>query len=323
MNHREAQQYIEALHHGIAQRIVGQHIVIHQVVTAVIADGHVMLEGAPGLAKTTLVRSMAQLLDVSFSRIQCTPDLMPSDVTGTMVLADDQPGRYQLVFAPGPIFASLVLVDEINRATPRTQSALLEAMQERTVTVAGTTHPLPAPFLVLATQNPIEMEGTYVLPEAQRDRFLYQVLVDYPTTADLVEIARREATATSMQVTPVCDASTLMQLRAVARQVLVAEPLLHYAATLVQRTHAVTPEAPSSVRDFVQYGASPRAVQALIRTAQVEALRAGRTHVDFADIKAVALPVLRHRLVLRRDARVAQMSADAIIQQVLAHTAAV
>ena len=322
MNHREAQHVIEALHHGVSQLIVGQQTVIHQVVTAVVADGHVMLEGAPGLAKTTLVRTLARLLAVSFSRIQCTPDLMPSDVTGTMVLADDQPGRYQLVFAPGPIFASLVLVDEINRATPRTQSALLEAMQERTVTVAGTTHPLPEPFLVLATQNPIEMEGTYLLPEAQRDRFLYQVLVDYPSTADLVEIARREATAATPTVTPVCDAATLAQLRTVVRHTLVAEPVLQYAATIIQRTHATTADCPAHVREYVQYGASPRAVQALVRTAQVEALRAGRLQVDFADIQAVALPVLRHRLVLRREARIANMTADTVIQQVLATTTA-
>lgn len=322
MRHDEAQHVVHALHQGVAASIIGQHAVIHQVVTAVIADGHVLLEGAPGLAKTTLVRTLARLLDVSFSRIQCTPDLMPSDVTGTMVLADNQPGRYQLVFAQGPIFASLVLVDEINRATPRTQSALLEAMQERTVTVAGTTHALPDPFMVLATQNPIEMEGTYVLPEAQRDRFLYQVLVDYPTTSDLVEIARREATASLPQSAVVCDAATLYAVRAVARQVLVAEPVLHYAASLVQRTHATATDVPALVREYVQYGASPRAVQALIRTAQVEALRAGRVHVDYADIQQVALPVLRHRLVLRREARMAALTSDAIIQQLLTATAA-
>lgn len=320
MNHSEAQRYIAALQSGIAQHIVGQQSVIHQVVTALIADGHIMLEGAPGLAKTTLVRTLARLLDVSFSRIQCTPDLMPSDVTGTMVLADDHTNRYQLVFAPGPIFASLVLIDEINRATPRTQSAFLEAMQEHTVTVGGTTHPLPEPFLVLATQNPIEMEGTYLLPEAQRDRFLYQVLVDYPTTADLVEIARREATGSTPPITPVCDVQTLTQIREAARQVLVAEPLLYYAALIVQRTHVSTQDVPTHVRDYVQYGASPRAVQALIRTAQVEAIRAGRVHVDYADIHAVALPALRHRLVLRREARVANITADVIIQQVLAQT---
>ena len=172
MNPTTAQHQIQRLSESLHHVIVGQQEVIHQVVTAVIADGHVLLEGAPGLAKTTLVRSLAQLLSLSFGRVQCTPDLMPSDVVGTMMLFDDQPGRYQLRFAPGPIFASLILVDEINRTTPRTQSALLEAMQEHTVTVAGTTHPLPDPFMVLATQNPIEMEGTYPLPEAQRDRFL-------------------------------------------------------------------------------------------------------------------------------------------------------
>jgi MoxR-like ATPase len=195
-------------------------------------------------------------------------------------------------------------------------------MQERTVTVAGTTHPLPEPFLVLATQNPIEMEGTYLLPEAQRDRFLYQVLVDYPTTEDLIEIARREATASAPTVTPVCDADTLAHVRAIVRQTLVADPVLQYAATVVQRTHATTAESPALVREFVQYGASPRAVQALIRTAQVEAMRAGRLQVDFADIQAVALPVLRHRLVLRREARIANISADTVIQQVLATTTA-
>jgi len=318
-----AQRLIASIQHAMEAVIVGQQAVIHQVVTAVIADGHVLLEGAPGLAKTTLVRHLATLLAVPFGRIQCTPDLLPSDVVGTMVLADDQPGHYRLTFAPGPIFASLLLVDEINRTTPRTQSALLEAMQEGTVTVAGVTHPLPQPFIVMATQNPIEMEGTYPLPEAQQDRFLYQVLISAPTHADLVEIARREAQATPRPVMALCDADTLAEVRAVARQIVVADHLLAYAASVVQATHPDAPQSDADVRAHVRYGASPRAVQALIRTAQVEALRAGRLQVDFADIQAVALPVLRHRIVLRREAQVRQLRGDHIVQQILARLPAI
>lgn len=318
MNIATAQHQIEYLSASLHQVIVGQQEVIHQVVTAVIADGHVLLEGAPGLAKTTLVRSLAQLLSLSFGRVQCTPDLMPSDVVGTMMLFDDQPGRYQLRFAPGPIFASLILVDEINRTTPRTQSALLEAMQEHTVTVAGTTHPLPDPFMVLATQNPIEMEGTYPLPEAQRDRFLYHIIVPFPTAFDLMEIARREATAVHPQLLACFDAITLVQVRRIAQQILVADHILSYASMLVLATHPSDPRAPTAVRDGVRYGASPRAVQALIRTAQVEALRAGRLQVDVVDVHRVALPVLRHRIVLRREAFLANASADNLVAQVLA-----
>jgi MoxR-like ATPase len=318
MNPTTAQHQIQRLSESLHHVIVGQHEVIHQVVTAVIADGHVLLEGAPGLAKTTLVRSLAQLLSLSFGRVQCTPDLMPSDVVGTMMLFDDQPGRYQLRFAPGPIFASLILVDEINRTTPRTQSALLEAMQEHTVTVAGTTHPLPDPFMVLATQNPIEMEGTYPLPEAQRDRFLYHIIVPFPNASDLIEIARREAMAFHPQLIACFDAVTLAQVRQIAQQILVADHILVYTSQLVLATHPSDPSAPVAVREGVRYGASPRAVQSLIRTAQVEALRAGRLQVDIADIQRVALPVLRHRIVLRREAFFANENADSIVALVLA-----
>lgn len=319
MNPTTAQHQIQRLSEALHHVIVGQHDVLHQVVTAVVADGHVLLEGAPGLAKTTLVRSLAQLLSLSFGRVQCTPDLMPSDVVGTMMLFDDQPGRYQLRFAPGPIFASLILIDEINRTTPRTQSALLEAMQEHTVTVAGTTHALPDPFMVLATQNPIEMEGTYPLPEAQRDRFLYHIIVPFPTATDLIAIARREATALPAPVVACFDAVTLAQVRQIAQQILVADHILSYASQLILATHPSEPGAPAMVREGVRYGASPRAVQALIRTAQVEALRAGRLQVDIVDIQRVALPALRHRIVLRRDVLLNDITADRIVAQVLAN----
>ena len=310
------QQSITQLTRALQQVIVGQPDVIHQVVTAVCADGHVLLEGAPGLAKTTLVRTLAQLLGVSFGRVQCTPDLMPSDVVGTMMLVDDQPGRYALRFAPGPIFASLVLVDEINRTTPRTQSALLEAMQERTVTVAGMTHALPDPFLVLATQNPIEMEGTYPLPEAQRDRFLYQVNVSFPAIHDLVEIARREATPTS-DPSPAHAAPVLRDIRAVCQHMLVSDVMLRYIASIVHATHPQHSSV-ATVRDMVRYGASPRAVQAIVRTAQVEALCAGRLHVDVTDVHQVLYPALRHRLVFKREASLARVHADDLIQRIIA-----
>lgn len=317
MNPHTAQQFIAHISAHLSQVIVGQPQVIHQLVTAVCANGHVLLEGAPGLAKTTLVRTLAHLLGVSFGRVQCTPDLMPSDVIGTMMLFDGQPGQYTLRFAPGPIFASLVLVDEINRTTPRTQSALLEAMQEHTVTVAGTTHTLPEPFLVMATQNPIEMEGTYPLPEAQRDRFLMQINVPFPLVDDLVEIARRESLPTPAVPARLTGAPTLHDIRTVCQQILVSDALLRYCALIVHATHpAHSPVA--VVRDLVRYGASPRAVQAIVRTAQVQAVCAGRLHVDVSDIQQVLLPTLRHRIVLRREATLSRVQSDAIINDVMA-----
>ncbi|MFN5936265.1 MAG: AAA family ATPase [Roseiflexaceae bacterium] len=316
MNPQTAQHCIQHMTTQLARVIVGQPLVIQQVITAVCANGHVLLEGAPGLAKTTLVRTLAHLLGLSFGRVQCTPDLMPSDVIGTMMLFDSQPGQYALRFAPGPIFASLVLVDEINRTTPRTQSALLEAMQEHTVTVAGTTHVLPDPFLVLATQNPIEMEGTYPLPEAQRDRFLYQINVPFPAVDDLVEIARREALAAPIQSEILPSACTLHEIRSVCQQMLVSDALLHYVALLVRATHPDhSPVA--AVRDLVRYGASPRAVQAIVRTAQVQAMCAGRLHVDVSDVHQVLLPTLRHRIVLRREALLSHVGSDALINEIM------
>ena len=316
MNLQSAQHCIQHMTTQLARVIVGQPQVIQQVITAVCANGHVLLEGAPGLAKTTLVRTLSQLLGLSFGRVQCTPDLMPSDVIGTMTLFDSQPGQYTLRFAPGPIFASLVLVDEINRTTPRTQSALLEAMQEHTVTVGGTTHVLPDPFLVLATQNPIEMEGTYPLPEAQRDRFLYQINVPFPAVDDLVEIARREALAAPMTTEILPSACTLHEIRSVCQQVLVSDAVLHYVALLVRATHPDhSPVA--AVRDLVRYGASPRAVQAIVRTAQVHATCTGRMHVDVSDIHQVLLPALRHRMVLRREALMSQVDSDALIKDIM------
>lgn len=317
MNPQETQRFMAQVTTQLTQAIVGQPLVVHQVVTAICADGHVLIEGAPGLAKTTLVRTLARLLGLSFGRVQCTPDLMPSDVIGTMMLYDSKPGQYDLRFAPGPIFASLVLVDEINRTTPRTQSALLEAMQEHTVTVAGTTHALPDPFVVLATQNPIEMEGTYPLPEAQRDRFLYQINVPFPQVNDLVEIARREALPPPGDITPCGDAHTLRAVRQDCQHVLVSDTMLHYVASVVMATHPDQTTV-TAVRDMVRYGASPRAVQAIIRTAQVEAMRAGRVHVDIADVHAVLLPTLRHRIVLRREAVLAKMNSDMLIADIMA-----
>ncbi|MFM7678006.1 MAG: AAA family ATPase [Roseiflexaceae bacterium] len=316
MNPQTAQHCIQHMTTQLARVIVGQPLVVQQVITAVCANGHVLLEGAPGLAKTTLVRTLAHLLGLSFGRVQCTPDLMPSDVIGTMMLFDSQPGQYALRFAPGPIFASLVLVDEINRTTPRTQSALLEAMQEHTVTVAGTTHELPDPFLVLATQNPIEMEGTYPLPEAQRDRFLYQINVPFPAVDDLVEIARREALAAPIETTILPSACTLSEIRSVCQQMLVSDALLHYVALLVRATHPDNSPV-AAVRDLVRYGASPRAVQAIVRTAQVQAMCAGRLHVDVSDIHQVLLPTLRHRIVLRREASMSHVSSDALINEIM------
>jgi MoxR-like ATPase len=311
-----AQQMEDAL----AVAVVGQREVVRGVLTAILAGGHVLLEGAPGLGKTLLVRTLAETLQLDFSRIQFTPDLMPADVTGTTLIVEDGLGHRVFQFQPGPIFSHLVLADEINRATPKTQSALLESMQEHHVTVARTTYALPEPFLVLATQNPIEMEGTYPLPEAQLDRFLFKLLVPYPALDDLVDIAVRTTSRQRSAVPRVADGTTILQMIALARELPVARPVLRYAARLVQNTHAEAPHCPPSVRRLVRYGASPRGVQALILGGKIRALLDGRLNVAFADIRASALPSLRHRVILNFEADAENATADQLVQAVLAAT---
>ncbi len=297
--------------------IVGQQALVRQVLVTLLAGGNALLEGVPGLGKTMLVRTLARTIDCTFSRIQFTPDLMPADIVGTQIVAEDETGRRAFRFEPGPIFAHLVLADEINRATPKTQSALLEAMQERSVTVARTTYRLEEPFVVLATQNPIEMEGTYPLPEAQLDRFLFKVYVPFPGVADLVEIADRTTGAEEPQPRMVADGPTVVAMQRLARGVPAASHVVAYGARLIRATHPDDPGAPEAVRRYVRYGASPRGLQALLLAGKITALLAGRYNVAFEDIRAVAHPALRHRLLLNFEAQAEGLSPDQVIEEVL------
>lgn len=311
---RELAACIEA---EVGKVIVGQREVIRHVLICLIAGGHALLEGVPGLGKTMLVRTLARVLDLKFARIQFTPDLMPADITGADILEESEDGRREFRFQPGPVFTNLLLADEINRATPKTQSALLEAMQERTVTVANRSYPLAPPFLVLATQNPIEMEGTYPLPEAQLDRFLFKVNVAFPASDELVEILNRTTGEAEPQVAVVADGPTVLAMGKLARQVPVASPVADYAASLVVATHPESDAAPEAVRRYVRYGASPRAAQALILGGKVIALLAGRYNVAFQDLRAVAPVALRHRVLLNFEAQAEGVSADEVVMKVV------
>ncbi|MCL6649529.1 MAG: MoxR family ATPase [Chloroflexi bacterium] len=309
-----------AIQREVAKVIVGQDELVRQVLIALIAGGHILLEGVPGLGKTMLVRTLAATLDLHFSRIQFTPDLMPSDIIGTTIIVEDEHGRRSFQFQAGPVFANLVLADEINRATPKTQSALLEAMQEHTVTVSNTVHHLPQPFFVLATQNPIEMEGTYPLPEAQLDRFFFKLQVTFPGPGELAEILDRTTTAASATVSRVADGSLVERMGALAREVPIARHVREYAVRLLLATHPDQPVAPPIVRQYIRYGASPRGAQAMILAAKVLALLEGRFNVAFADLRAVALPALRHRVILNFQGEAEGITADRVISEVLRST---
>ncbi|HMO58047.1 MAG TPA: MoxR family ATPase [Roseiflexaceae bacterium] len=313
----EFRQRALAIEAEISQVIVGQRDLIRQTVITMLAGGNALLEGVPGLAKTTLVRTLAEVIDCSFSRIQFTPDLMPADIVGTTLISEDEHGRKAFRFEPGPIFANLVLADEINRATPKTQSALLEAMQERTVTVSKTIHRLASPFFVLATQNPLEMEGTYPLPEAQLDRFFFKIHVPFPSTAELIEIAQRTTGARTPQTRKVTTGSMIHELQNLARSVPIASHVLSYAARLVTATHPGEKDAPAIARQYVRYGASPRGMQALILAGKIMALLDGRFNVSFADLKQAALPALRHRVLLNFEAQAEGMTADDVVRQIV------
>ncbi|HVW26101.1 MAG TPA: AAA family ATPase [Polyangiaceae bacterium] len=307
------------LRRAIGEVVVGQDDVVDQVLWALVAGGHVLLEGAPGLGKTLLVRTLAASLDLRFSRIQFTPDLMPSDVIGASVLVLDPAGRSSGRFElhRGPIFGQLVLADEINRAPPKTQSALLEAMQEHAVTIAGSRQKLEEPFMVLATENPIEMEGTYPLPEAQLDRFLLKVLVSSPSEDDLVRILERTTAASDVAAAAVLGSAEVLALRELCRRIVVAEPVLRYVARLVAATDPSHPSAPPEVKRAVRYGASVRGAQALTLAAKAVALFDGRAHVALADVAKVALPALRHRIIRSFEGEAAGIGADAVVETVL------
>ncbi len=313
---REASTAVE---NEVGKVIVGQRLLIRQTLITLLAGGNALLEGVPGLAKTTLVRTLADVIDCRFSRIQFTPDLMPADIVGTTIIAEDETGRKAFRFEPGPIFSNLVLADEINRATPKTQSALLEAMQERTVTVAKTIHKLDRPFFVLATQNPLEMEGTYPLPEAQLDRFFFKIDVPFPSVDELVEIANRTTGVNTPAPRRIINGAMLVQMQALAREVPIASHVLHFAARLVAATHPNTREAAPIAKQFVRYGASPRGMQALILAGKIIALLDGRYNVAFSDLRAAALPALRHRIILNFEAQAEGMSADDVMRGILEH----
>jgi MoxR-like ATPase len=302
----------------IAKVIVGHSDIVHGVLTCLFVGGHALLEGVPGLGKTLLVRTLSQVLDLNFNRIQFTPDLMPSDIIGTNIISESPDGKRVFTFQPGPIFAQIVLADEINRATPKTQSALLEAMQEHSVTVGGTIHRLQEPFFVMATQNPIEQEGTYPLPEAQLDRFFFKLIVNYSTREEMATILER--TTRNQWPTPerVMEGAEIQQWQQLVREVLVAAPVQDYAIRLVLATHPGGEFDAGPAGRYIRCGASPRAAQALVLAGKVRALLEGRYNVSFEDIRRVYLPALRHRILLNFEAQAENIEPDAILTQILA-----
>jgi MoxR-like ATPase len=305
-----------AIEREVGQVIVGQHELVRQTLTGLLANSHVLLEGVPGLGKTMLVRTIADVIDCSFNRIQFTPDLMPADITGTNILIEEG-GQRVFRFQPGPVFANLVLADEINRATPKTQSSLLEAMQEHQVTVARQRFPLDPPFFVLATQNPLEMEGTYPLPEAQLDRFILKVMVPFPSEEDLITIMDRTTGAQETTASKVCTAAEIVEMQRLARAVPIAPHVTAYAVSVLAATHPDQPRAPGLVREYVRYGGSPRGAQALVSAGKIYALIDGRFNVSTDDIRAVAMPALRHRIILNFEGEAEGITSEAVIREIL------
>jgi MoxR-like ATPase len=308
---------LNAVRREIAKVIVGQDDVVEGVLICLLAGGHVLLEGVPGLGKTTLLRTLARALHLKYSRIQFTPDLMPADIVGSMMIETGDHGAKSLRFQPGPIFANLVLADEINRATPKTQSALLEAMQERTVTSGTTTHELDRPFLVMATQNPIEMEGTYPLPEAQLDRFLMKILVTYPSREELHRIIERTIQKEEQVPVAVLDREAILEVRSICREVLVAPHVREYAVQLVMATQPEQKEAHELAKKYIRYGSSPRGAQGVVESGRVLALMRGRFHLAIEDVRHVAPAVLRHRIILNFDAHADGQTPETILGAII------
>ena len=301
----------------VGRDVIGQKDVVEGTIVAMIAGGNVLLEGVPGVGKTRLVRSLGRVFDLPFSRIQFTPDLMPADVTGTNIIVKDENGNSTFKFQPGPIFSNIILADEINRATPKTQSALLEAMQEHTVTVMGVSRKLAEPFFVLATQNPIEQDGTYPLPEAQMDRFMFKLIVPNPSLEELMQIVDMTQKTMAEVADKACSGEQLLQMRATANQIPVADEVMKYAMILTSATHPTGPVASEAAKKYVRVGASPRAGQALISAAKVKALMKGRFNVAYSDVEELAYPVLRHRIKMNFEAIAERISADQAISQIL------
>ncbi len=305
-----------AIEREVGKVIVGQLDLVRHTLTCLLANGHALLEGVPGLGKTMLVRTFADAVDCTFNRIQFTPDLMPADITGSNILIEED-GHRVFRFQSGPIFANLVLADEINRATPKTQSSLLEAMQEHQVTVARSRYPLDPPFFVLATQNPLEMEGTYPLPEAQLDRFMFKVLVPFPAEEDLALIVERTTGTEAPTAAKVATAAELIEMQRLARAVPIAPHVSAYAVSLLAATHPDQPRAPQLARDYVRYGGSPRGVQALVAAGKISALLDGRFNVAIDDIRAAAIPALRHRIILNFEGEAEGITTEAVIRSIL------
>lgn len=301
----------------VAVRVVGQQEAVECVTAGLLLGGHVLMEGVPGVGKTLLARTLADVVHLSFARVQFTPDLMPADILGTYVAQLGADGRPVMSLQPGPLFANVVLADEINRASPKTQSALLEAMQERQVSLGATTHPLPAPFFVVATQNPIDNEGTYPLPEAQLDRFLMKVLVRFPSEEEVLNIVARTANVEEAEVEKVADAETLLAAGRTIRQMPIADHVARYAVRLIFATHPDQPKAPACVRRYVKAGASPRAAQSLLAVAKFFAVLDGRSNASIEDIKRAAYPCLRHRILLNFDALADDASTDTLVKQLM------
>ena len=318
----EAVEQLNATYHQVrgelGRIIVGQDQVIEQMLTCILCGSHAILEGVPGLAKTLLVSSLARCMDLRFSRIQFTPDLMPSDITGTEVIQEDKAtGQRELRFLPGPIFANVVLADEINRTPPKTQAALLEAMQERQVSLGGQRHPMMQPFFVLATQNPIEQEGTYPLPEAQQDRFMFKILVDYPAWDEEFDVIRRTTSDATVEIEPLLDGPRVLAMQRVIRRVPISDHVIEYAMRLVRATRLPGEDVPEFIREYLSWGAGPRACQYLVLGGKARAVLHGRCHVAGEDIAAAARPVLRHRIVTNFNADAEGLSADAVIDRLL------
>ena len=308
---------IDAIKTQLRRDIVGQDEVVENIIIAIIAGGNVLLEGVPGVSKTRLVRSLSRILSLPFSRIQFTPDLMPSDVTGSNVIEKDAEGKMNSVFRRGPIFANLVLADEINRATPKTQSAMLEVMQEHKITVGGVTYKLDEPFFVLATENPVEQDGTYPLPEAQMDRFFFKLIMTFPTAKEIVDIVNMTQVTMDENAEAVVDGATILEMRELASTVPVIDEVVMYAANLVAGTHPELDNASATARKYIKYGASPRAAQALITCAKVRALVRGSYNVSFEDVAALAVPVLRHRIKVNFTAVNEHLTTDDVISMLI------
>src|SRR5436853_1315068 len=310
-------QKFESLTSELGRVIVGQDAIVKQTLLALIAGGHVLLEGVPGLGKTLLMRTLGETMDLRFARVQFTPDLMPADIVGTNVIIEGDSGEKLFRFQSGPVFTNLLLADEINRATPKTQSALLEAMQERQVTVGGATHKLDGVFFVLATQNPIEMEGTYPLPEAQLDRFIFKLVINAPSREGLIEVLRRTTTESTPHASRLLSPEELLDMQKLAREVIIAPHVEGLAVDLVLRTHPSTPGAPDSINKYVRFGASPRGAQAIVLTAKARALLAGRFNVSTSDIIEGAKPALRHRIILNFEGEADGIATDALLDDVV------